>query len=259
MNVNDAEVNNWIRRYAPHGDTAVRLVCFPHAGGSASFFHSVALKLPANVDVVALQYPGRQDRRREPTIDDIGEYTDQITPVLETMSSKPTVFFGHSMGAVLAFEVARRLERASANAPRSLIASGRRGPSTYREETVHLRDDSGIIDEIKLLNGTNAALLGDEEILRMALPAIRSDYRAIETYTCRPEYKVRCPITVLIGDSDPKTTVEEAQSWQRHTTSPFRLRTFSGGHFYLSDHQSEVTAEIETELRKISLAPMPKY
>lgn len=243
--------SKWIRRYTSAEDAPTRLVCFPHAGGSASFFYPLAIGLPA-VDVISLQYPGRQDRRREPSIPDIAGYTVQIAEVLTTLPSRPTVFFGHSMGATIAFEVAHRLRNSARCAPQAIVVSGRRGPSTHRDESVHLRDDNGIIEEMKLLNGTNVALLGDEEILRMTLPSVRSDYRAIETYACPADRVVHCPVTVLIGDSDPKASIAEADNWQQHTISEFRLRTFSGGHFYLTDHQPDIIAEISTELAKLA-------
>lgn len=243
--------SKWIRRYTSAADAPIRLVCFPHAGGSASFFYPLAGALP-DVDVISLQYPGRQDRRREPSIPDIAGYTEQIAEVLATLPRRPTVFFGHSMGATLAFEVTHRLADSPAQAPKAIVVSGRRGPSTHRDESVHLRDDNGIIEEIKLLNGTNVALLGDEEILRMALPSIRSDYRAIETYTCPADRVVHCPVTVLIGDSDPRASLAEARNWRQHTTSDFRMRTFPGGHFYLTDHQPDIIAEISTELAKLA-------
>jgi surfactin synthase thioesterase subunit len=238
----------WMRRYHPAAGADRRLVCFPHAGGSASYFTSTSARFSPKADVIAIQYPGRQDRLREPCVTDIGTLADRIVDELIKLSDKPTVFFGHSMGAVLGFEVAWRLEQKGVNAPHALIASGRRGPSTLREESVHRRDDDGIIAELKLLNGTDAALLADEEILRMALPALRGDYRAIESYRGDPEQRLRASITVLTGDADPKTTVEEAEAWQRHTEGGFRMRTFAGGHFFLTRHQAAVNDEIAREL-----------
>lgn len=238
----------WVRRYHPAAKAGKRLVCFPHAGGSASFFRPTSAHFSSGADVVAIQYPGRQDRLREPCITDIGILADRIVDELITLSEKPTVFFGHSMGSVIGFEVACRLERKGVNAPHTLIASGRRGPSTQRDESVHRRDDDGIIAELKLLNGTDAGLLGDEEILRMALPALRGDYRAIETYRGDPERSMSGSITVLTGDADPRTTVEEAESWSRHTSGRFRMRVFSGGHFFLTRHQQAVNEEIAREL-----------
>lgn len=113
---------------------------------------------------------------------------------------------------------------------------------------MHKRDDNGIISELRKLNGTDMAVFGDEELLRMAMPAIRNDYRSIEAYACDPDRRVGSPIVVLTGTEDPKTTLEEANAWKHHTDGDFRLREFPGGHFFLTDHQAEVNREIETEL-----------
>ncbi|MFJ2774956.1 thioesterase II family protein [Streptomyces sp. NPDC087300] len=237
----------WLRRFHPAPDAAARLVCFPHAGGSASFYFPVSAALQNDCEVSALQYPGRQDRRTEPNVDDIGVLADRIAPVVAPLFDRPVVFFGHSMGAIVAYEVARRLGE-QGHAPAMLFASGRRAPSTRREEKVHLRDDDGLVAEMKALSGTDAAVLGDEELLRMVLPSIRSDYRAIETYG--PETAVLdCPITALIGDADPKSTVDEADAWRAHTTAAFDIKTFRGGHFYLTPRASEVLALMRTALR----------
>lgn len=247
MTIADDATTPWMRRYHPGPGRTVRLVCFPHAGGSASFYHPVSVAHAAVADVVCLQYPGRQDRRRETPYTDIGSLADAIAAELRTLSSKPTVFFGHSMGAILAFETALRLEREDAG-PRTVIASGRRAPSTVRTETVHDRDDAGVIAELKRLNGTVPGLLGDDEILRMALPAIRADYEAIETYRGDPDATVRAGITVLTGHTDPLTTAEEAAAWERHTRGRYRLRGFPGGHFFIAAQQSAVNAEIAEDL-----------
>ncbi|MDH6125723.1 alpha/beta fold hydrolase [Kitasatospora sp. GP82] len=248
MNSTDTSTALWLRRFHPAVDSPVRLICFPHAGGSATFYHPVSARFSPAVDVLALQYPGRQDRRREPCVEDIGTLADLITDELLALDEKPTVFFGHSMGAVLAFETAWRLEQKGQHAPRSVIASGRRAPSTTRTETVHNRDDDGILAELRLLNGTNPQLLGDEEIVRMAMPAIRGDYRAIEKYGCAADRRLRCPITALTGDADPRTSLAEAQSWSLHTEGAFRLKVFPGGHFFLAEHQTAVNEEISREL-----------
>ncbi|UJW29729.1 alpha/beta fold hydrolase [Saccharothrix sp. AJ9571] len=238
------ESSSWIRRFHPAPDAPARLVCFPHAGGSASFYFPVSQALSGSLDVLNLQYPGRQDRRHEPLIDDIAELADELTGVLRPWLDRPVAFFGHSMGAILAFEVALRLEREAGPRPVRLFASGRRAPSTHRDETVHQRDDEGVLAEMKLMSGTDARLLGDDEVLRMIMPAIRGDYRAIETYRAQPDSVVNCPIDVLVGDDDPKTTVDEARAWQEHTTGGFDLRVFTGGHFFLAHHQQEINALI---------------
>ncbi|MFE2046290.1 thioesterase II family protein [Streptomyces sp. NPDC059477] len=230
----------WLRRYHPRPDATARLVCLPHAGGSATFYRPVSAGLPDSVDVLCVQYPGRQDRRGEPCATSVQELADRITPLLLPHTDRPLLLFGHSMGATLGFEIARRLERDHGVVPHALFASARRAPSCPRDERVHLRDDDGLVAEMRALSGTDAAILDDEELIRMALPAIRADYRAAETYRYEPGPRLRCPVTGLVGDEDPKVTVAEARAWERHTDASFDLRVFAGGHFYLTAHQREI-------------------
>ncbi|WP_406144466.1 thioesterase II family protein [Streptomyces sp. NBC_01012] len=232
----------WGRSYHPAPERPRQLVCFPHAGGSASFFHPVSAQLSSVAEVLSVQYPGRQDRRAESSPTDIRVMAEQAYGALrDRLRSRPTTFFGHSMGALVAFEVARLLE-ADGGELTHLFVSARRAPSRHREENVHRRDDDGIIAELKLLAGTDSALLSDEELLRMILPAIRSDYAAVETYRCASGVTVSAPITALVGDRDPAVTTEEVQSWSGHTTGAFDLRVYPGGHFYLSEQAPAVLA-----------------
>jgi surfactin synthase thioesterase subunit len=239
---------SWCRRYRPARNATARLVCLPHAGGSAPFFVPVSAALTPEVDVMAIQYPGRQDRRFEQPIGDMAVLADRIHNVLRRQPKLPLTFFGHSMGAILGFELARRFE-VDGNVPVCLFASGRRGPSTYRDEKIHLRDDAGILFEVRKLDGTASSVLGDDELMRAALPALRADYRAIEMYNCAPNVTVKCPISVLVGDNDPKTTVEEAREWARHTSGPFSLRVFSGGHFFLTSQTDEIIQILSQHFR----------
>ncbi|GAA0421377.1 alpha/beta fold hydrolase [Streptomyces luteireticuli] len=250
MNDNRGTDDNglWIRRFQPRPDAGVRLVCLPHAGGSASFFFPMAKAMPEGVDVLSVQYPGRQDRRSEPLIDNIPDLADQVYAALLPWTDRPLAFFGHSMGATLAFEVARRLEREKDIVLTALFASARRAPSVVRAENVHERDDDGIVREMQRLSGTDAQLLGDEEILRMILPAIRADYRAAETYRYEPGPALRCPVVGLAGDADPKVGVDDVAAWGRHTEGSFDLGVYAGGHFYLTQHQGAVVGEVARRL-----------
>ncbi|MFI5957689.1 thioesterase II family protein [Cryptosporangium sp. NPDC051539] len=250
MTLSDTATTSWIRRFKPSGGADVRLVCFPHAGGSASYFNPVAARFAPGADVVALQYPGRQDRRREPLLRDLEELADLITEELLTLSDKPTVFFGHSMGALLAFECAWRMEDKGLFDPQVLLLSGRRAPSTIRDEQVHRGDDARLLAELRQLNGTNSTLLDDDDILRMALESLRGDLEAVETYV-DSEHRVTVPLIVLTGDDDPKTTVTEAQRWCEHTESTCRVVTYPGGHFYLDKHAAAVGDVIAAELAKL--------
>ncbi|MFD5315639.1 thioesterase II family protein [Streptomyces sp. NPDC127098] len=244
-----ADTDRWIRRYHPQPDSPVRLVCLPHAGGSASFYFSMSRALAGTAEVLAVQYPGRQDRLKEPPLETVQQLADAVYAALLPWADRPLAFFGHSMGAVVAFETARRLEREKGLVAPALFASGRRAPATRRAETVHHRDDEGLVAELRNLSGTNSQLLADSEIMRMVLPAIRADYRAIETYVRPPGPGLRCPLHVLTGDADPKVTEAEAEAWREETEGPFDLRVFPGGHFYLTEHQEAVTATVAATLR----------
>ncbi|MDH2430513.1 alpha/beta fold hydrolase [Sphaerisporangium sp. TRM90804] len=239
----------WVRRFHPAGQAPARLVCFPHAGGSATYYFPVSRALSPDADVLAVQYPGRQDRRSEPCVDDVRVLADLVVAELLPWCDRPVTLFGHSLGATLAFEVALRLE-AEGIVPRTLFASGRRAPSRHREhERVHLSDDAHLVGTIKRMSGTDAGLLADEEVLRAVLPAIRGDYKAAETYRYRPGDLLACPVVVLNGRSDQEVTVEEAQAWAGQTTGPCVLRWFTGGHFYLNDHAAQVIEVIRESLR----------
>jgi surfactin synthase thioesterase subunit len=187
------------------------------------------------IDVLAVQYPGRQDRWTEPLVDSVEGLADLLVPLLDSYLDRPLRIFGHSLGASVGFEVARRLE-ARGVVPEALFVSGRRAPSRDRDETVHLLDDAGLLAEIRSMNGTDAAVFDDPELVAMMLPTLRSDYRAAETYRYRPGPPLTCPVHALTGDADPRVTVEEAGAWEEHTSGKFTLTTFSGGHFYLLDH-----------------------
>lgn len=239
MSATDIDEGLWLRRFQPADQGAVRLLCLPHAGGSASFFFPVARALSPGIDVAAVQYPGRQDRRREPFADGVPDLAKMIFEVLVPSLTTPTALFGHSLGASVGFELARLMEAEGAG-PVRLFASGRRAPSKHRNESVHKLDDEGLLADVRKLSGTDSRVFDDDELVRMALPAIRADYRIAETYTYAQGPPLTCPISVFTGDEDLKTTHDEAQAWSEHTTGDFELNTFHGGHFFLTANQEKV-------------------
>lgn len=243
-----ANTGLWIRRFHNANDGGNRLVCFPHAGGSASFFFPLSAALSPEVDVLAVQYPGRQDRRHEEPIEDVHVLADRIADALRPRLAGPVVFFGHSMGAVAAYEVARRLSRDRPGVPARLVVSGRRAPSRRRDDRVPALNDLGVIEGLEHLGGTSRELFADEDMRRIVLRAVRGDYRAIEGYGHEPGQALRCPVTVFTGDRDPQVTYEEARAWRDHTSGPFDLHVFEGGHFYLSDRLSEVAGRLTAVL-----------
>lgn len=241
----------WIRRYHPapqHADSS--LLCFPHAGGSASYYRPLADALAGVADVLPVQYPGRQDRRTEPPVTSIPQLADDILAVLESLPQRRLVLFGHSMGACVAFEVARRIEQHSSIELLGLVVSGRTAPPRLRDRGVRRMDDGGVIAEIRRLSGTDDRLLLDEDIIRMIMPAIRCDYTAVETYRYVPGARLRCPVSVLVGDSDPQVTLAEAEEWRDHTDGAFTLRSFPGGHFYLAEQNTQVAQALREDLAR---------
>lgn len=242
--------DSWLRQL--HGDPGrpapVALVCFPHAGGSASYFLAFGRSAPAWLDVWAVQYPGRQDRRTEPLIDTEPELTAHIVRAMTPWRAGTLAFFGHSMGAVLAFEAARRLHAETDTEVVRLFASGRRAPSRHRPDAIHLSTDRVLLAQVQALGGTHAPILDDPELWEMVRPALRNDYRLIERYRGAPDARVHCPITVLVGDDDPMTTVSEAEAWSEHTTATAETVLFPGGHFYLESSSARLAKEVFSRL-----------
>jgi pyochelin biosynthetic protein PchC len=229
----------WVKRFHPQPDADARLILLPYAGGSASSFFKLSAALPPTVEPWAVQYPGRQERRREQLPPDLRLLAADLAQVLSGRLDKPWVLLGHSLGALLGFELTRVLGPAG-EGPQVLVASGRRAPSTFRDEYVHRLDDQGVAAELRRLSGTDPVFLKDPELFAMILPALRADYGVVERYECPPGVTVDTPIVALTGADDPKTTIEEARAWARHTTAGFDLRIFPGGHFFIDDCLSQV-------------------
>lgn len=238
----------WLRgfRAAPPG--ATRLVCLPHAGGAASFFHPLAAQLGDTVEVLGVQYPGRQDRLGEPVPTTIDALVEALAAALTPWADRPLVFFGHSMGAIVGYELARHLEHQRGTPPLGLIVSGRTAPSQPPPPAAHPRDDRALLAEIRELNATDTRLLAQQDVLRMIWPPLRADYRAIAAYRQRPGPEPSCPVSVLVGDADARVPVPGADAWRAHTTGPCTLRTFPGGHFFLSEQWAATARAVREDL-----------
>ncbi|MFF5315468.1 thioesterase II family protein [Streptomyces massasporeus] len=246
----------WLRNFRPAPGAPVRLVCLPHAGGSAGFFYPVARELAPRVEVLAVQYPGRQDRLREPAVPDIGTLAERIAGELGPWTDRPYALFGHSMGAIVAFETARRLQEAG-RAPVGLFVSGRRAPALDHAGDRQPVTDAEVLAEVRELNGTGDVLLDDEATLKLILPALRSDYQAVRDYRYRTGPALACPVTAFTGDRDPKAELGQVRAWRQHTRSAFEVNVLPGGHFFLVDRAAEVWGLVKDRLTALSGAPVP--
>jgi len=232
-----------IQRFHPSPGAEAALVCFPHAGGAAGYYRPFSAALRPDIDVLAVQYPGRQNRWTEPLAGTVDQLVDDSVEALGPWAGRPLALFGHSMGAVVAYEVARRLTE-SGGPPVTLMVSGSRGHDDGRTREVHLRDDDGLMAEIRRLGGTDMRVLEDPEMRSLLLPTLRADYRAVETYRHTEGPRLSCPVLALAGDSDPVASPAEMRHWADRTSARFDLHSFDGGHFYLTDHVAAVVSVV---------------
>ena len=240
----------WVRNFHSAPDAATRLICLPHAGGSASYYFPLSAALTPEFEVYSVQYPGRQDRHKEPFVDSIEAMADEVHAAIGTLPEAPTAFFGHSMGAVLAFEVARRFETLTGRQAVTVFASGSRAPSRYGDEGEY-KDDASLVEVMRKLGGTDPRVLNNPELLDTFLPAFRNDYRALQAYHRPPTVGIGAPVVVMTATDDPKTSLADARAWHEHTTGGGDVHTFTGGHFYLEKQSQRVIDIVASTLRNV--------
>ncbi|WP_406863120.1 alpha/beta fold hydrolase [Streptomyces sp. HUAS MG47] len=235
---------DWLRVFHAPETPAARLVCLPYAGGSAAAFRLMTRDLPpeaaADVEVVSVQYPGRQDRCGEPPLTTIEALAEAVVRELAAHASDdlPVVLLGHSMGALVAYEAARR------RAPAALVVSGCRAPSVPRLPRHEPLDDDAILALVRRLDGPGTSALDHPDVLRDALPSLRADFDAVRTYTHRPTPRLACPVTALTGTKDPHVTERDAAAWREETTARFTPVSLDGGHFLPHENPGEYATEV---------------
>ncbi|HEY0638277.1 MAG TPA: alpha/beta fold hydrolase [Pseudonocardiaceae bacterium] len=248
---------HWLRRFHRNRGTRLLLVCLPHAGGTATFYRGWHERLPHWVDVAAVQYPGRQERYREPCLTDVRELAAGVTAEVLDAGSRPVVLYGHSMGAVVAYETAVLLSRAG-RGPAQLVVSGHSVPRLARPGTVHLGSDEELAAELRRLGGTDAGLFAEPELWEFSRPSIRADYQAIETYRpATPAPVLSCRLTVFHGADDPDVPEDEARAWAEVTTGRFGFRAWPGDHFFLTEHEPALLGDLAIRLAAADPAALP--
>lgn len=240
-------IARWFRRPQPASNGRLQLLCFPPAGSGAGFYRQWPNLVPAAIEVLAVQYPGREDRIGEPFSESLSVLADDIASAAAMLARRPLALFGHSMGAAVAYEVATRLEAADVRVEH-LAVSGRPPPHQQRRKAIHRRDDEGVLEEIERLGGTPRAVLEHGELRALLLPSIRADFRLIETYPGTIGRKLGAPISVFIGEADTEVTLREAEQWSDVTAGAFHLTAYPGGHFYLTEQRGPLIRDLSAKL-----------
>jgi surfactin synthase thioesterase subunit len=229
----------------------LRLFCFPYGGGAARAYRPWTKTLPPEIDVCAIQLPGRGNRLREPPLTKMSLAVELVGREIVSLLDRPYAFFGHSMGAILAFEVVRLMRRGGYQSPAHLFVSGHKAPQIPKTEpfTYNL-PDAEFIAELQRLNGTPLEVLEHPDMMRMMLPLLRADFESIQTYSYQHEPPLDCPITALGGLLDPDISRETLEPWREQTTATFNLKMFAGDHFFLHKDQASVLRVIAQDTYK---------
>lgn len=247
--------NLWITTFRPNPQALMRLFCFPYAGGTAAIFRTWADGVPEAVEVCAVTLPGRGTRLKESPFTQMEPLIAALAEGLKPYLDRPFAFFGHSMGALMSFELARYLRR-SANGylPEHLFVSGRWAPEQqHRVLPASDAPGSAFLAEMRRLNGIPDDVLTQPEVLDLLLPTLRADLAVNESYAYRAESPLTCPISVFGGLQDPMVRRSDLVRWQHQTTASFLVRMLPGDHFFLNTAQSLLLAMLTQELRDLLL------
>ncbi|GCE14881.1 thioesterase II family protein [Tengunoibacter tsumagoiensis] len=247
-----SSLSPWFQFARPDSQARLRLFCFSYAGGGASVFRKWADQLPPEIELYPIQLPGRESRFGEAPFTQIAPLIQALSQAIRPYLNRPYVFFGHSMGALVSFELARDLRRQRLPLPLHLLVSARRAPHVPdRYPPIHNLPDAEFIDEIQRLEGTPEEVLRNTDLIQLLFPVLRADFSVCETYTYTRDIPLSCPITAFGGLQDHEISEEEVAAWRKQTTGFFRLHMLEGGHFYLHSDRELLIQLIVQSLRPL--------
>lgn len=245
----------WIPASLAATNARSRLFCLPFAGGGASAYRTWSRELPSHVQLVPVQLPGRENRLSEKSFTSTTTLVPELVAAMRPFLDRPFAIFGHSMGALLAFEATRALRRQSLPMPAHLFLSSHRAPQLPDLGTkVHRLEGQAFIDELRALGGTPEEVLAHEELMQIAGPILRADFQLCETYAYTPEPPLDVPLAVYGGSDDPTVTRAALEAWREQTTDAMTLRLFPGHHLYLQQARGELLQTLSAELRTLEHA-----
>lgn len=249
--------SKWFVLPKPTSQAKLRLFCFPYAGGGASAFGPWSNYLPAQVEVCAVQLPGRESRLEDPPFTKLQPLVQDLIEVFPPYLDLPFALFGHSLGAVIAFELARQLRQKYDLLPVCLFASARIAPQLpNRESPVYRLSDTALVDRLRDFNGTPECILQDRQLMKWFLPLLRADFEVNETYVYTPDKPLDCLISAFRGSKDTIVTYDEVTAWREQTSSSFTLRTIPGDHFFIQSAEELLLQILAYDLRQLLRKPM---
>ncbi len=229
---------SWVSCPNPRPYAHWRLFCFPYAGGSARLYQNWSFSLPAQVEVCAIELPGRGRRMAEAPFFDLTSLIQNLGQRFAPWLDKPFACFGHSLGGLVAFELVQWLRSHHQLEPQHLWVSAACAPHLpITAQPIHALPQAEFIAELRRYNGTPIAVLDNAELMELMLPMIRADFALLETYCYQTQPPLSCPITALWGKQDLIVSLDEMASWQVHTTGSFSLKLLSGDHFFVDQPQ----------------------